>query len=80
MVYDVGCVVQAATRVTEPGFKGKRLYEHAKRGEEGRVIGLVSGGKWITVAWERGTATDVHVDDVVPAVTNGCSHVGRPKR
>lgn len=69
MALEVGAVVVALQSVTEPGFKGKRQFTHAKKGDEGRVVGVC--GDWRTVAWPGGTATDCHVTEIRAQVLDG---------
>jgi hypothetical protein len=69
MAYSVGVVVEAAARVTERGFLGKRIFVHAVEGERGQVVGV--DGEWLTVTWSRGTTTDVHITELRSPVKDG---------
>jgi hypothetical protein len=76
--FSVGGVVEAAGKVTEKGFLGKRVWVHAEPGDLGSIESV--DGEWFTVTWHRkGTTTDCHLDELRRPVSDGHAHGGVPR-
>ncbi len=66
MIVQIGCWVEALTDIGETGYRDAKIFNHAKRGDVGHVIGFTHGEPdWVQVFWERtGTECDVCADEL----------------